>query len=397
MDDPGKEPGIKKVNALERFRSAFGAFLSPPPGGVVKGEDQESERKDLAVVPPVQLALNDAVEAALIGGDLTKLEVPDRILYYKAICYSVGLNPMTQPLNYIVLNGQLKLYANKNCAEQLRKNNKVSVTDLKSETVDNFLTVVVKAKTGDGRFDVATGVVDLTGLKGNERANAIMKAETKAKRRVTLSLCSLGLLDETEIDSIKGAKRVGQDWRPKEDPKVEGSSSIPKPGDGSKVIDVKKKTDTEEPATTTEEIPEHREVEAQRQEYAEERARLISEISDIKAGWGDEDWNRFREKILGNADGNKMNVEQLRALKKALDDIGVKVGDAPEPERVLTAERNRVGWDAFNKIFFSMFKSKGPDDLSPDDVTNLIAELKKLPDSLAKKGTASTANAGAAV
>ena len=29
-----------------------------------------------------------------------------------------------------------------------------------------------------------------------------MKAETKAKRRVTLSLCGLGILDETEIDTV---------------------------------------------------------------------------------------------------------------------------------------------------------------------------------------------------
>lgn len=37
-------------------------------------------------------------------------------------------------------------------------------------------------------------------------ANALMKAETKAKRRVTLSICGLGLLDESEIDTMKGAE-----------------------------------------------------------------------------------------------------------------------------------------------------------------------------------------------
>jgi hypothetical protein len=33
-----------------------------------------------------------------------------------------------------------------------------------------------------------------------------MKGETKAKRRVTLSICGLGLLDETEIESISDGK-----------------------------------------------------------------------------------------------------------------------------------------------------------------------------------------------
>jgi hypothetical protein len=35
-----------------------------------------------------------------------------------------------------------------------------------------------------------------------------MKAETKAKRRATLSICGLAVLDETEVDSIAGAQAV---------------------------------------------------------------------------------------------------------------------------------------------------------------------------------------------
>jgi len=40
--------------------------------------------------------------------------------------------------------------------------------------------------------------------KAKEVANAIMKAITKAKRRVTLSICGLGMLDETEVESLPG-------------------------------------------------------------------------------------------------------------------------------------------------------------------------------------------------
>ena len=35
-----------------------------------------------------------------------------------------------------------------------------------------------------------------------------MKAETKAKRRVTLSICGLGILDESETDTMPGAVTV---------------------------------------------------------------------------------------------------------------------------------------------------------------------------------------------
>jgi len=52
------------------------------------------------------------------------------------------------------------------------------------------------------------GALSLKGLNAEDRANAIMKAETKAKRRVTLSICGLGFLDESEIENIPGAKMI---------------------------------------------------------------------------------------------------------------------------------------------------------------------------------------------
>ena len=42
-------------------------------------------------------------------------------------------------------------------------------------------------------------------LKGEALANAMMKAETKAKRRATLSICGLALLDELEVETIPNA------------------------------------------------------------------------------------------------------------------------------------------------------------------------------------------------
>jgi hypothetical protein len=46
----------------------------------------------------------------------------------------------------------------------------------------------------------------LGNLKGDALANALMKSETKAKRRVTLSIAGLGWLDETELETIPVAK-----------------------------------------------------------------------------------------------------------------------------------------------------------------------------------------------
>lgn len=71
------------------------------------------------------------------------------------------------------------------------------------------MVVTARAQTIDGRDDESTGAVSIQGLKGEALANAIMKSETKAKRRVTLSICGLSGLDESEIDSIPGARPAG--------------------------------------------------------------------------------------------------------------------------------------------------------------------------------------------
>ncbi len=59
-----------------------------------------------------------------------------------------------------------------------------------------------------GREDESIGALPITNLKGEALSNAIMKCETKAKRRVTLSICGLSMMDETEVESIPNHKIV---------------------------------------------------------------------------------------------------------------------------------------------------------------------------------------------
>ncbi len=154
--------------------------------------------------------LTEAIEACLIHGDLSKLDPAGRLSYYKATCESLGLNPLTRPLEYITLNGKLTLYARRECAEQLRKIHGIAITSMKPEQVGDLLVVTVTAQDRNGRTDASTGAVSTKGLSGENLANAMMKAETKAKRRVTLSLSGLGLLDETEVASIPDAKAYSE-------------------------------------------------------------------------------------------------------------------------------------------------------------------------------------------
>lgn len=158
----------------------------------------------------------ELLERVVIGGDLAKLSSTERMTYYAQVCTSVGLNPLTRPFEYITLNGKLTLYARRDATDQLRSLKGVSVEIKSREVVEGCYVVTARATLPAGlgagakdRQDESIGAVVLGDLKGEARANAIMKAETKAKRRVTLSICGLGLLDETEVETIPDAK-VGE-------------------------------------------------------------------------------------------------------------------------------------------------------------------------------------------
>ena len=195
--------------------------------------------------PPTGLArvpsLPERIETLLMEGDLTGLSVPERLQFYNALCRTLGLNPLTRPFEYIVFTnrdqdeeadpsnadeeqiqsqprGKMTLYARADCAAQLRKIHKVGIgKDMRRRRDGEFYVVEADAFIHDRagiRTDTSTGIVwlkkwkrsggnrSLVDLSGREMANAMMKAETKAKRRVTFSICGLHILDESELEDL---------------------------------------------------------------------------------------------------------------------------------------------------------------------------------------------------
>ena len=147
--------------------------------------------------------LDDIIENIVLNnGSLSRLTPQQKVLYYNSLCEKFGLNRLTKPFQLINFQGKEILYATKDATEQLRKINGISIFDLDKLLENGLYIVTAKAEDGKGRKDAATGAVNITGLKGDALANAIMKGETKAKRRVTLSICGLGILDESETDTI---------------------------------------------------------------------------------------------------------------------------------------------------------------------------------------------------
>lgn len=180
----------------------------------------------------------ETMELVLGKGDLSKLTPGQRVEYLGAVCKSLGLNPLTQPFSIQDLGGKTVLYAKRDCTDQLRQIHGVTIESLRKEKVDDIIMVTATAVDQRGRRDQAIGAVSAINLKGEALANAMMKAETKAKRRVTLSLCGLGVIDEMEVDAVQAVESkpapfaaVARPWKTKGEMKQMFSAERERVGD----------------------------------------------------------------------------------------------------------------------------------------------------------------------
>ena len=161
-----------------------------------------------SIAPREAASQADLIEQVLTAGDLSRLGPEQRASYYVKVCESLGLNPLTRPFEYLSIQGKLTLYARKDATDQLRRLHRISTEIVAREPRDDLFIVTARATTEDGRRDEAVGAVPIAGLKGEALAAAIMKAETKAKRRVTLSIVGLGWTDESELGAVPRARVV---------------------------------------------------------------------------------------------------------------------------------------------------------------------------------------------
>jgi len=152
---------------------------------------------------------NELANSLILNGDLSKLQPQQKVAYYNGYCQRLGLDPFTKPFELLRLNGKEVLYLTRAGAQQLNKLHKVSHAITSRELIEAAGIYQVTARaSSDDRYTESIGAVNISGLKGDAYANAIMKAETKAKRRATLDLLGLGILDETEAETIPHAEMV---------------------------------------------------------------------------------------------------------------------------------------------------------------------------------------------
>lgn len=147
------------------------------------------------------------IQNLVLKGDISLLTPNQRVQYYNSMCHNLGIDPLTQPFSIIKLQGKEILYANKNCTQQLSKVYRIGLEVLRTERIEDVYVVTVRATDGNRHTD-EIGAVTIGTIKGDALANALMKASTKAKRRAVLAFCGLGMLDETELETVRGVQIV---------------------------------------------------------------------------------------------------------------------------------------------------------------------------------------------
>lgn len=168
----------------------------------------------LDLVPLDRDAAASAMEHVLATGDLIQFTPKQRVGYYLWLCQKLAIDSTSRPFDWLTLDGRLVFYPNRSCAEQLRRRHQISIELVRKEVVGDLFCVEVKGWRPNGQVDFASKYVALRDTRGNrlagqQYANALMKAESGAKRRLTFSLVGLSTVPDTE--DLAGARVVTVD------------------------------------------------------------------------------------------------------------------------------------------------------------------------------------------
>lgn len=125
--------------------------------------------------------------------------------YREAIAKVQGIDPLM--LDFIWMDDAetgLKnrvLYAKRGVAEILRQKLGIRTTSLVPYESSGWLMFTATGVDKDGRQEMAVGSAYLEGLKADKKAHAVMTAQTRAVRRLTMQFVTGGILDETEVQA----------------------------------------------------------------------------------------------------------------------------------------------------------------------------------------------------
>ncbi|MBW4692276.1 MAG: hypothetical protein KME27_10965 [Lyngbya sp. HA4199-MV5] len=153
---------------------------------------------NLATVPTSEAFHIDRAQAMTItekviaeNGNLYQLTGGERKLYYLAMCDRYGLDPYSNPFDYMKGkdrsgNQILTLYPNKKAAEQFGYRKRLDVR-IVEKTITDGTAIVTVIVTDNSRVIEEIGAVEITSYV--KAGDALKKALTQARRRGILAFC----------------------------------------------------------------------------------------------------------------------------------------------------------------------------------------------------------------
>jgi hypothetical protein len=159
---------------------------------------------------PAKYDAEPAVIDQLIRGDVSNVPREALLRYIFTFCERVGISPLAVPFSLMKTQRGMQLVANRNFYDAVASKYSVSrecVGEGFFEGTKLYYTRY-RATTPDGRITEDMALVDTAGLNGNDLANAIMKAHTKGRNRVTRAHLGFPFPDETEAETVPGASVV---------------------------------------------------------------------------------------------------------------------------------------------------------------------------------------------
>lgn len=137
--------------------------------------------------------------------DLEAADEGQRQEYVKAVCKHLGV---PDNLNLIRLTyydegdgpRRLVCYAKRGATELVRERLGINVIGLDSKEVGGSYVVTATGKNEKGRQEMSQGSKYIKDLVGRPLDDAIMTAQTRAVRRMTLQFTGTGILDESEVN-----------------------------------------------------------------------------------------------------------------------------------------------------------------------------------------------------
>lgn len=180
-----------------------------------------------AMQPASETDLTNArvAESLVLRGDISALSPDERIAYYLQTCKSLGLNPASQPFAFLRLNGKEIMYPTRGTTDQLAANARLNREIIDGPKIvdiggTKIASATCRATHPNGRVETAMATLPVS-----DPANLFMKLETKAKRRATLSILGLGMLDEMEVESIPAGAKAPSAMGPMPGAEVEAEAT----------------------------------------------------------------------------------------------------------------------------------------------------------------------------